>query len=69
MHIQETTINGDKMTLTWVRLDKLLGEGLQFHEGETVTAAGREDTVCVRCTILAGTERRGKAACPDGSNG
>ena len=40
--MQETIINGDKMTLTWIRLDKLLGEGLQFHEGETVTAAGRE---------------------------
>ena len=41
--VQETTINGNKMTLTWARLDKLLGEGLAFHEGETVTAAGREE--------------------------
>ena len=36
-------INGNKMSLTWTRLDKLLGEGLRYYEGETVTAAGREE--------------------------
>ena len=31
------------MTVTWASLDSLLGGGLLFHEGETVTAAGREE--------------------------
>ena len=36
-------INGNKMTLVWTRLEKLLGDALKFYEGETVTAAGREE--------------------------
>ena len=41
MRAQETTINGDTMALTWTPIDKLLGDGLKYYEGETVTAAGR----------------------------
>ena len=31
------------MALTWAPIDMLLGDGLQYYEGETVTAAGREE--------------------------
>ena len=42
MRAQETVVDGDKMTLAWTPIDKLLGEGLKYYVGETVTAAGRE---------------------------
>ena len=42
-YTQVTTVNGNKMSLTWTRLEKLLGDGLKYFEGETVTAAGREE--------------------------